>query len=45
MGVSELKNTDFLPRGEGDGGIRDSVSIVRSDSDGRTSEETGVSTL
>lgn len=37
MEESGGKKDVFLPRGEGDGGIFDSVSIVRSESDGRAS--------
>ena len=35
MGLSEVKKLDLRRLGEGDGGICDSVSTVRSDSDGR----------
>lgn len=35
MGLSEVKKLDLRRRGEGEGGIWDRVSIVRSESDGR----------
>lgn len=34
IGLSMVKKLDFLPRGDGEGGMCDNVSIVRSESDG-----------
>ena len=34
IGLSIVKKLDFRPRGDGDGGICDNVSMVRSESEG-----------